>query len=96
MTITLSNEQFKELMADQEFRKEFAREQARMAHDALVEEFGGCIGKAFPIPVPMAIRLSGFNDKWIRRNIPLIKVEGQHDAIAYGDLIEAITKTKVG
>lgn len=92
--LTLSDQQFKKLISDPDFKKEVAKEQARLAHEAITSELGEHVGRKFPVPISLAVRISGWNEKWIRRNLKIIEAEGQHDAVQFGDLIDAMEQRK--
>lgn len=81
-------------MRDPDFRKELVAEQARLVHEEMCRELGEAIGASFPVPISLASRVSGWNERWIRRNLPLIEAEGQHDAIEWGDLRQAMQSRK--
>lgn len=92
--LAITDAQLRQLMRDEQFRAELVQEQARLIHQEIVTELGDHIGRKFTIPVSMAVRLSGFNEKWIRRNLPIVTAEGQNDAIQFGDLTDAIEQRK--
>lgn len=94
MLLTLSDTQFRSLMRDEEFLKNLAREQAALIHEEMCKELGEAIGSNFPVPISLASRVSGWNERWIRRNLPLIEAEGQHDSISWGDLKKAMENRK--
>lgn len=77
-----------------EAARAFGVEQARLAHEAITSELGEHVGRKFPVPISLAVRISGWSEKWIRRNLKIIEAEGQHDAIQFGDLIDAMEQRK--
>ena len=90
--MNLTPEQWADMRAD--IIKETAMKIANDWRDSVLRELGCYLGEKAAIPVSLAIRFSGFNDKWIRRNIPIIKAEGQADAIEIKDLKDAMERRK--
>lgn len=60
----------------------------------ILTEIGGCLGDKTAIPLSLATRIAPWNERWIRRNLPLIKAEGQVDAIQISDLLNAMETRK--
>lgn len=71
-----------------------AKEIAAGFHESVLQEIGCFLGRKAALPLSLASRITGFDVKWIRRNLPVIKAEGQIDSIQLGDLVEAMEKRK--
>lgn len=84
-----------EQFGDPEFKSMVAEayaEQLLLAQRKEVEEF---IGGSVAIPISFAVRLTGWNEKWIRRNLPIIQAEGQAASVQLSDIKSAIQSRKV-
>ena len=88
--ISLTDAQLDGLMSNSDFRNALAKSMSVEAHKSLAKRFGSMVGEKFPIPISVATRLSGFSDKWIRRNLPLITGEGVTTQIEFGKIVEAM------
>ena len=91
---TPSDEQF----ADPEFRQMVANSCADKLLADQANDLAKMGGRKFAIPIKMAVRISGWNEKWVRRNLAefIIVAEGQQDCIELGDLENAMDKRKGG
>jgi len=89
--VIISDEQFR----DPEFQGKLAEACADKFAKDLSKIMDSSLGAFFPIPISMAKRLSGYSECWIRRNLPIIKTEGQVDSIQFVDLQNAINMRKV-
>lgn len=94
MIIELTDKQLKSLLKDKEFRSEIVNRQAGLIHENIISELGCYVGRRFTFPISLASRLSGFNEKWIRRNLPIISTEGHADVVEFGDIISAMNERK--
>ncbi|MDC0088135.1 hypothetical protein OAI07_01190 [Akkermansiaceae bacterium] len=95
MELVLTDKQLEKIMGDPSLRSSVVDQLAQKSHNAIAELLGEHVGRKFPFPVAFAERISGFSEKWIRANIPLIKAEGQRDNVEFGDLIDAMNDRKV-
>lgn len=90
VTVSLSDEQLDRALADPELRRELIKELVANAHFLLVKRFGEFLGDKFLIPISVATRLSGFSDKWIRRNMTLVSGAGLTTQIEFGKIVQAM------
>ena len=62
----------------------------------IAEELGTAIGDSAPIPISLASRISGFDIRWINRNLSenIITAPGHVAHITISDLKEAINSRK--
>ena len=81
-----------------EIKKLAAKEIADRFFDETLNSLGFVIGDEFALDINLASRLSGWNEKWIRNNLEIIKCEGHRDHILLRTLKEAreLRKTKKG
>ena len=61
---------------------------------SILDELGLYVGEALQVPVAFAARLTGWNEKWIRRNLPLTEAEGQVAMVQMADIKTAIQTRK--
>jgi len=88
----LTNEQWMDLRGDL-ITRTAEMISAKYAGEVL-EELGMFLGAAAGLPVSLVARITGWNDKWIRRNLPVVKAEGQFDSVMLCDVKEAIFNRK--
>jgi hypothetical protein len=90
--MTLTPEQWADMRAD--IIKAAAAGVVESYCQDILAEIGAYLGKKTAIPLSLAVRISPWNEKWIRRNLPIIKAEGQVDSIELGDLTTAMENRK--
>ena len=90
--MTLTPEQWADLRAD--IIKAAAAGIVENYCTEILREIGAYLGEKTAIPLSLAVRFTPWNEKWIRRNLPIIKAQGQVDSIEIKDLKEAIERRK--
>lgn len=94
MSATISMTPTDEQFADPDFKRMIAHSYAEKLLEAQREEVSEFLGGAVAIPISFAVRLTGWNEKWIRRNLPIIQAEGLVASVQLSDIKHAIETRK--